>query len=380
MQKLLFTPGPLNTSEAVKRAMLQDLGSRDTEFLDIVRKIRHRLLELGQVAGGDYTAVLMQGSGTFAIESVISSVLPRDGKLLVLINGAYGHRMAKIAQTLGIVTATQVFPESRPVDLTAVRDVLTRDGAITHVGVIHCETTTGIVNPVTEIGANIKEQRRVFLVDAMSSFGGMPLDVGASAIDFLVSSANKCIQGVPGFGFVLARRDMLISAEGLARSLSLDLVAQWKGLESDGQFRFTPPTHVLLAFWQALEELAAEGGIAGRAARYAANHRVLLTGMTALGFDAYLVPEHQSNIITSFLYPGHANFHFPEFYQRLSEQCLVIYPGKVTDANCFRIGTIGHLFPDDMQSLVAAIGRTLEAMGIDSPRAARPGAATLGGT
>jgi 2-aminoethylphosphonate-pyruvate transaminase len=379
-QKLLFTPGPLNTSENVKRAMLRDLGSRDVEFIDIVRKIRHCLLELGQVSGGDYAAVLMQGSGTFVVESVISSVLPQDGKLLVLINGAYGHRMFKIARTLGIATVTLDFSESCPVDPIAVRDVLTRDEAITHVGLIHCETTTGMLNPLAEIGGVVKECGREFLVDAMSSFGGMPIDVAACGIDFLVSSANKCIQGVPGFGFALARRDLLTAAEGRARSLSLDLVSQWKGLESDGQFRFTPPTHVLLAFWQALEELEAEGGIAGRAARYAANHQALLAGMTALGFDAYLDPAHQSNIITSFLYPAHPNFDFRDFYQRLSEQGLVIYPGKVSNADCFRIGTIGHIFPDDIRTLVAAIRRTLEAMQIDSPRAVRTGNATTLGT
>ena len=377
--KFLFTPGPLSTSETVKRAMLRDLGSRDTEFLEVVRKIRQRLLELGQVAGGDYAAVLMQGSGTFAVESIISSVLPRDGRLLVLINGAYGHRMARISRTLGIATETLVFPEFLPVDPLAVRRTLTRDRAITHVGLVHCETTTGILNPLEEIGGVAKEHGRVLLVDAMSSFGGMPIDLAACGIDFLVSSANKCIQGVPGFGFALARRDLLVAAEGRARSLSLDLVAQWKGLESDGQFRFTPPTHVLLAFWQALEELAAEGGIAARAARYAANQKALLAGMTALGFDAYLQPEHQSSIITSFLYPAHPNFDFRQFYQRLSEQGLVIYPGKVSDADCFRIGTIGHLFPDDVRSLVAAIRRTLEVMQIDSPRAARAEAAKIGG-
>ena len=183
-------------------------------------------------------------------------------------------------------------------------------------------------------------------------------------IDFLVSSANKCIQGVPGFGFVLARRDLLIAAEGRARSLSLDLVAQWKGFESDGQFRFTPPTHALLAFWQALEELEQEGGIAGRAARYAANQKVLLKGMKELGFDAYLAPEHQSHIITSFRYPKHPNFDFTRFYRRLSQRGFVIYPGKVSDADCFRIGTIGHLFPEDFDALIGAIGQTLDEMGI----------------
>jgi len=369
-KKLLFTPGPLTTSESVKQAMMRDLGSRDTEFLKLVRSIRCRLLELGNVADGDYEAVLMQGSGTFVVESAISSVLPRDGKLLVLINGAYGHRMAKIAQTLEIATETVIFPEVRPVGPAETRQALLRDPTITHVGMTHCETSTGIMNPVQEIGGVVKALSRVFLVDAMSSFGGVPIDLAGSSIGFLVSSANKCIQGVPGFGFVLARRDLLIAAKGRARSLSLDLVAQWKGLESDGQFRFTPPTHALLAFWQALQELEAEGGVAGRVARYTANQRALMEGMVALGFDAYLAPEYQSSIITSFLFPAHPNFDFQRFYQRLSEQGFVIYPGKVNDAECFRIGTIGHLFPDDVKSLLAAIRRTLDAMQIDLPRAA----------
>jgi len=363
--KLLFTPGPLTTSETVKQAMLRDLGSRDVEFLEVVRKIRRRLLELGNVADGSYEAVLMQGSGTFAIESVISSVLPRDGKLLVLINGAYGQRMAKIARTLGIAVDTLVFPEWRPVDPAEARQALVRDPAITHVGTIHCETSTGIINPVQEIGGVVKEHGCVFVVDAMSSFGGVPIRVADSGIDFLVSSSNKCIQGVPGFAFVLARRDLLLEAEGWARSVSLDLVSQWIGLEGDGQFRFTPPTHVLLAFWQALQELEQEGGIVARAARYAANQKVLLEGMKGLGFDAYLAPEHQSYIITSFRYPKHPNFDFSRFYQHLSQKGFVIYPGKVSDAECFRIGAIGHISPADLRALVAAVRQTLNEMRID---------------
>ena len=370
-KRLLFTPGPLTTSDTVRQAMMRDVGSRDREFLEVVRNIRRRLLELGNVAGAGYEAVLMQGSGTFVVESVIGSVLPQGGKLLVLINGAYGRRMAKIAQTLGIACQGAVFSEARPVDPAVARKALVHDPTVTHVGVIHCETTTGMMNPVQEIGAVVKEQERVLVVDAMSSFGGVPIDVAACGIDFLVSSANKCIQGVPGFGFVLARRELLLAATGKARSLSLDLVAQWKGLEADGQFRFTPPTHTLLAFWQALQELAAEGGVPARAARYAANQRALMEGMTALGFDAFLKPEHQSNIITSFRYPSLPNFDFKTFYERLSDQGYVIYPGKVSDAECFRVGTIGHLFPDDLRSLVAMIGRTLEAMQIDIPLAAK---------
>lgn len=367
--KLLFTPGPLSTSETVKRAMLRDLGSRDVEFLALIKNIRHRLLELGQVADGSYEAVLMQGSGTFAIESVLSSLIPRNGRLLVAINGAYGHRMAKIAAVLDIACETIIFEEATPVHVERVRQTLAENPTITHVGTVHCETSTGILNPVGELGRAVRESGRIFIVDAMSSFGGIPIDIAGNCIDFLVSSANKCIQGVPGFAFVVARRDLMQAAEGCARSVSLNLLAQWKGLESDGQFRFTPPTHALLAFWQALEELEQEGGIQVRASRYAANQQVLIEGMTKLGFDAYLAPQHQSYIITSFRYPKSPRFNFSVFYRRLSELGFVIYPGKVSDADCFRIGTIGHLFPEDISNLLGAIERVLGQMQIDSAHA-----------
>jgi 2-aminoethylphosphonate-pyruvate transaminase len=368
-KKLLFTPGPLTTSETVKQSMLRDLGSRDKEFLSVVSHIRRRLLELGHAANGSYEAVLMQGSGTFAVEAVLSTVIPLSGKFLVAINGAYGHRMAKIGKVLGISCETVVFDEATPVLTERVRAALARDAAITHVGTIHCETSTGILNPVSELGHAVNELGRTFIVDAMSSFGGIPIDLVADKIDFLISSANKCIQGVPGFAFVLARRDLLEAAEGCARSVSLDLLAQWKGFQNDGQFRFTPPTHALLAFQQALAELEEERGVEGRAERYSANRRALMAGMTALGFDAYLAPEHQSPIITSFRFPRHPRFDFSAFYDRLSELGFVIYPGKVSNADCFRIGTIGHIFPADIQALVAAISRVLAEMQVDSGRA-----------
>lgn len=368
--KLLFTPGPLTTSETVKQAMLHDLGSRDARFIEVIAAIRRRLLQLGGVSDGDFEAVLMQGSGTFAIESVISSVVPRDGKLLVVINGAYGRRMAQIAKTLTIPTEPILSPEAQAIDPKQIENVLASDPGITHVGTVHCETTTGILNPVQEVGKIVHGLRRIFIVDAMSSFGGVAVDIRSWGIDFLISSANKCIQGVPGFGFVLARRALLAEAEGRARSVSLDLFSQWKGLETNGQFRFTPPTHVLLAFWQALQELEQEGGITARAERYAENQKILVAGMKELSFEPYLAPEHQSHVITSFRYLAHPRFEFTDFYKRLSDKGYVIYPGKLTDSDCFRIGTIGHIFPKDVRMLLVAIQRTLEEMGICPSRAA----------
>jgi 2-aminoethylphosphonate-pyruvate transaminase len=365
--KLLFTPGPLTTSATVKSAMLRDSGSRDREFLETVREIRERLLSIGGAEsprnGGAYECVLMQGSGTFAIESVISSAIPRGGKLLVLINGAYGRRIAQIARVHGIDIDIFEVPENCKILPTAAAESLAKSPGITHVAVVHCETTTGIVNPIEEIGEVVQSSGAAYIVDAMSSFGAIPVDLAAAYIDFLISSANKCIEGVPGFGFVLARRSRLLKAKGLARTLSLDLHAQWAGLEADGQFRFTPPTHVLLAFRQALLELEAEGGPAGRLERYRANHAALMRGMAELGMEAYLVPEDQSPIITTFRYPKSHRFSFEELYQQLSQHGFVIYPGKLTAEPCFRIGTIGRLSPADIEALLKAMRSVLETMG-----------------
>ena len=362
--KILFTPGPLTTSRTVKQAMLRDVGSRDFEFINLVREIRQKLLELGEASENNYTVILMQGSGTFGLESVIASTIPPDGKLLVIINGAYGKRIVQMASTLKIKTTALTFDEDSKPDLTAIKSALTADESITHVVVIHCETTTGILNPVKEIGAIVKSVGRVYIVDAMSSFGAVPINLAACGVDYLISSSNKCIEGVPGFSFIIARNETLLATEGYTRSVSLDLLAQWKGLESNGQFRFTPPTHVLIAFHQALLELEAEGGVTGRAKRYQANHETLFNGMRAIGFKEYLNPEDGSYIITTFYYPEHSNFKFQEFYQRLNEKGYVIYPGKVSDADCFRIGTIGRIFPSDMHNLLAAIRETVVEMDV----------------
>lgn len=361
---VLFTPGPLTTSRTVKQAMLRDLGSRDAEFIHLVRDIRQRLLLIGEVLPTEYTAVLLPGSGTYGVEAVLSSTVPPTGKLLLLVNGAYGQRMAQMAQVLKIPTQVLSYPEDQAVNPADVDSALADDATITHVAVVHCETTTGRFNPIAAIGEIVRRHERIYFVDAMSSFGGVPLALGALGIDYLVSSANKCIEGVPGFSFVLARREQLLATAGYARSLSFDLLAQYNGLESNGQFRFTPPTHALLAFHQALLELAAEGGVAARMARYQQNAELLRHGMAALGFHCYLPAEAQSHIITAFLYPTHPRFHFEEFYQRLSAKGCSIYPGKVSNANCFRIGSIGRIFPADVHGLLAAIRTTLHEMEI----------------
>ncbi len=366
--RTLFTPGPLTTSQTVKQAMLRDLGSRDVEFIEMVRGIRQSLLALAGVSqDAGYETVLMPGSGTFGLESVIGSTVPPDGKLLVIINGAYGERIAKIARVLKIDTVTlEYMPDTLPKQ-TDVDRLLTRDSAITNVAVVHCETTTGIINPIEEIGQVVKQQKKSYCVDSMSAFGAVLFDIEKCGIDFLVSSANKCIEGVPGFSLTICRRDSLHATEGWARSLSLGLLEQWQELEANGQFRFTPPTHAILAFQQALCELQAEGGVAGRATRYRANYEALVAGMREMGFAEYLSPEKQGTIITAFHYPKHARFQFDEFYTRLNDKGFVIYPGKVSSTDCFRIGTIGRLFERDIFALLAAINATLGEMEIELP-------------
>ncbi len=362
--KVLFTPGPLTTSRTVKQALLRDLGSRDFEFIAMVKDIRNRLLAVGGVEKGDYEAILLQGSGTFSIEAVLSSTVAPDGKVLVIVNGAYGKRIVQICKVLKIAHIVLETPEDQPPDLEEIEKTLAGDVSITCVAVVHCETTTGIINPIEEIGELVAGSGATYFVDAMSSFGAVPLNLDTANIDYLVSSANKCIEGVPGFGFVLARREALEATEGFARSLSLDLLAQWKGLEGNGQFRFTPPTHALLAFHQALLELEEEGGAEGRGARYFGNYETLVEGMRALGFVEYLEPALQGYIITSFRYPEHPNFDFEDFYSRLNEKGYVIYPGKVSNADCFRIGNIGRIFENDVLDLLRAISETMGEMGI----------------
>ncbi len=364
----LFTPGPLTTSRSVKQAMLRDVGSWDKEFAAVVVRVRESLLAVAGVSRRQgYEAVLMQGSGTFAVEALVASTIPPHGRLLVIANGAYGERTAKIAAVQRVAVTVLRCAENQIPSVDEVDRLLSEDRSISHVAIVHCETTSGILNPIDEIGPVVRRHGRVFCVDAMSTFGAVPIDFAACGIDYLVSSANKCIEGVPGLAYVICRRDPLLASEGWARSLSLDLLDQWRYMERTGLFRFTPPTHVVLAFAQALEELEREGGLAARAARYQANHRRLLGGMREMGFREYVRPDLQGYIITSFLCPEDSHFEFVEFYSRLHDKGYIIYSGKLSDAACFRIGNIGRIFESDIEALLAAIARTLREMGVRLP-------------
>jgi 2-aminoethylphosphonate-pyruvate transaminase len=363
--KLLFTPGPLTTSLSVKQAMLHDAGSWHHEFGAVVEAIRGQLLALAGVSRADgYEAVLMQGSGTFGVEAVLASVLPPEGKLLVIANGAYGERIVQMARRLKIEHVVQRCAEDAVPDHRETETLLRADAAISHVALVHCETTSGILNPLESAGEVVRAAGRSFIVDAMSSFGAIPVSITGSGIDYLVASPNKCLEGVPGFSFVIARRAALLASDGCARSLSLDLLDQLRGFEKNGQFRFTPPTHALLACARALEELELEGGISARGARYRRNQEVLVEGMKRMGFRPWLAAERQSFIITAFHFPESPEFDFDQFYQRLSARGFIIYPGKLTRADTFRIGSIGRIFEADITALLAAIRGLMHEMGV----------------
>lgn len=360
MKKLLFTPGPLTTSSTVKQQMLVDVGSRDTIFINTVKEIQSELLRLAGVTKQEgFEVVIIQGSGTFGIESVLSSAVGPSGKLLVLSNGAYGERMIKIAEIHHLPFDAIRFDEDQVIDSKQVENHLMINSGYTHLACVHSETTTGLFNPIIKIGALCKNHNIQFIVDAMSSFGGVTMDMHSTQIDFLVSSSNKCIEGVPGFSFVICNKNSLNACKGQARTLTLDLYAQWLGLDTNGQFRFTPPTLSIMAFRQAILELGLEGGIDAREKRYKLNKNILDEGMQKMGFKFYLDPVIQGHIITSFLYPDDPNFNFDRFYQKLSDRGFVIYPGKLSKRDAFRIGNIGQIFPDDIKNLLIAIQEVL---------------------
>ncbi len=359
---LLFTPGPLTTQLETRRAMLNDWGSREPAFIAMTAELRRRLLE---VAGGrsSHVAIPLQGSGTFIVEAAIGTLVRPSDALLVLANGAYGERMIEIAKRLGRRVEALRWPENQAADPGRVERALADNPAITHVALVHCETTSGLINPLAEVAAVVAQQRRAFIVDAMSSFGALPLDLRATPITALLASSNKCLEGVPGIAFALIEKNAIELAKGVAPSLSLDLYDQWRGFESNGQWRFTPPVQVVAALLEALRDLEAEGGPAARLQRYRKNFRTLTEGMRRLGFRVFLDEGIQAPIIVTFVTPEDPRFCFDDLYAGLAARGFIIYPGKLTQAQSFRIGCIGALHAEDFDRLVAAVADVMADLG-----------------
>jgi len=363
-RQILLTPGPLTTSGSVKQAMQIDWGSRDGAFIAMTARIRQRLVALAK-GESSHVCVPVQGSGTFAVEATLGTLLARrTSKVLILINGAYGRRMARICEKMGQPFDIYETAEDTPPDPAHLAQLLQRDSALTHVAAVHCETTSGILNPIAKIAESVAAANRSLIVDAMSTFGAIPIDLGTLRADAVIASANKGLEGVPGVGFALLEKSALSRSEGNSASLSLDLHDQFAYMEKTGQWRFTPPTHVLAALDQALTELDSEGGIKARGQRYANNCRILLAGLAELGFETFIPKPLQAPIIITVRMPAHDGFDFQKLYASLNDQGIVLYPGAVTQEKSFRIGCIGQVFESDMTRTLAAIGEVLKDMGI----------------
>ena len=355
---ILLTPGPLTTAIETRRAMLRDWGSRDPAFIALTAEMRERLLRVAK-GQGTHAAVPLQGSGTFIVEAAIATLVPPGGKLLVLVNGAYGERMVTIARRMGRAVEALRWPEDLPVEPARVAEALAADPAVTHVALVHCETTTGILNPLEPVASVVAGAGRALLLDAMSSFGALPIDLAAVPVTAVLASSNKCLEGVPGLGFALVRPEALEDAAGNCPSLSFDLHAQWRGFENDGQWRFTPPVQVVAALVEALRALEAEGGPEARRARYQDNFDTLRAGMRRMGFALFLDEAVQAPIIATFHLPDDRGLAFRPFYDALAARGFLIYPGKLTQAETFRIGCIGALDRRDFERLLQAVSETL---------------------
>ncbi|MDF2396240.1 2-aminoethylphosphonate--pyruvate transaminase [Pseudomonas sp. 3MA1] len=362
-EPILLTPGPLTTSARTRQAMQVDWGSWDERFNQLTASLCRQLLAI--VNGADsHHCVPLQGSGTFAVEAAIGTLVPRDGKVLVLINGAYGKRLAKICEVLGRDFSTFETAEDQPTTAADVERLLQADRAISHVALIHCETSTGILNPLPEIAQVVAGHGKRLIIDAMSSFGALPIDAREIPFDALIAASGKCLEGVPGMGFVLADKHALAQAAGNAHSLAMDLHDQHSYMARTGQWRFTPPTHVVAALHEALLQYNEEGGLPARHARYADNCRALLQGMGELGLQSFLPESIQAPIIVTFHAPQDPRYQFKDFYERVKAKGFILYPGKLTQVDTFRVGCIGHVDRRCMQAAVAAIGEVLREMEI----------------
>ena len=362
-KKLLFTPGPLNTSNITKKSTLIDLGSRDKDFIRINKSLFDNILKLGNANKG-YVCLPIQGSGTFGLEATFSTLLTNKSKVLILTNGIYANRLITICKKIKKNYLVLKFNENVAMSIDRIEKILFKNKSISHVSVVHCETSSGILNPLDEISTLCKKYKKKLIVDAMSSFGGIEINIKKKNIDALVSSANKCLEGIPGFSFSIIKRTTLSTLKGNANTLSLDLFDQWKGFLKNKQWRFTPPTHSIVALTSALEELKKEGGIKNRNKRYKKNYQTLINGMNKMGFKCYLDNNLHSPIIISFQMPRHSKFNFNSFYNNLSELGFIIYPGGITNKKTFRIGCIGNIYPKHIKMLLKQIKKVLLKMNI----------------
>ena len=364
--RILLTPGPLTTTLRTKLAMLKDWGSWDADFNAVTASVRRSLLSI--IHGHDsHVVVPLQGSGTFSVEAAVATLVPQNGHVLVLDNGAYCKRAARITTLMGRRCSIMAFDEASQVDPQALAARLQEDASITHVVLIHCETGAGVLNPLQAVADVCARFERGLIVDAMSSFAALEIDARKTRFDALIAASGKCLEGVPGMGFVFIRQAVLDGCAGRSQSLAMDLYDQYVYMEKTGQWRFTPPTHVVVALHEAIAQFEAEGGQSARLARYTLNYQTLVTGMAALGFKPFLDPAVQAPIIVTFHAPQHPAYEFKRFYDTAKHYGFLLYPGKLTQVETFRVGCIGAIGPVEMRQAVDAVAQTLRDMGISQP-------------
>jgi 2-aminoethylphosphonate-pyruvate transaminase len=361
-RKILLNPGPTTTSDTVKGALvMSDLCPREADFGAIVSAVRRDLLAVAEADAAEHTAILLSGPGTAAVEAALGSLVPPGGRVLILANGAYGARAGEIAAALRLPARVWEMPWTvRPDPAALAAELDGPGGPFTHAFWVHHETTTGLLNPLRAYGAVCRAQGVTTIVDGMSSFAGLPLALRDEPVDLLISSANKCLQGMPGVSFVLARRAALAASAGIRRSVALDLHRLEGSLAAGGQFLFTPPVQVVHALARALTETLAET-VAGRAARYRACYETMLAGMENLGFAPLLPRALHSGLLTAFCTPSWPRFSFAALHDHLYARGITLYPGKLPGADTFRVANMGALVPADLAAFVAEVGRFLDA-------------------
>lgn len=362
-RNILLNPGPATTTDSVKRALVvADICPREEEFAAVVREVRESLVSIAG-GGAEHVAVLFAGSGTAVMDAAINSVVPPKRKIAVIINGAYGQRMAAIARAYGIACVELAFPWGRRIDLATIERALRADPDIACVAVVHHETTTGILNPVERVGELCAELGRTVIVDAISSLGGRPIDLAATKIDFLLGTSNKCLQGMPGLSFAICRRSALERLKDRPkRAFYLDLYSQYAGLQGTGEFPYTPPVQVVYALRQAIAEFEREGA-AARHRRYAESYRTLKDGLKALGFRLLLETD-ESGILLTVHEPADERYDFQRMHDWFYARGFTIYPGKLTGARTFRLSVMGAIDASDVRAFLRLLGEFLATEGI----------------
>jgi|TARA_B100000315_G_scaffold40571_1_gene35417 2-aminoethylphosphonate aminotransferase len=365
-RKILLNPGPATTTDTVKMAqVVPDICPREEEFSELMAGIRDDLLKIVNVDKKKYTTVLFGGSGTAVMESVIASVVNQEKTLLILKNGAYGDRMQKIVETYSIPFTTLEYEWGKPINLSEVDSYLKSNRNIGYIAMVHHETTSGILNSIENFSELGKNYGHTLILDAISSYAGISIDLKKTPIDFLMSTSNKCIQGMAGLAFSICKKSELKHLKDIPnRSFYLSLYDQYNYMEKTGQMRFTPPVQTIYALRQAIDEYFDEGSL-NRYNRYTENWKRLREGLQKLGFNLLLDPENESHILLTVVEPKNPEYNFDKIHNLLYDKGFTIYPGKLGKKKTFRLANMGAINSIDIDRFINELSNVIIKIGID---------------